>query len=245
MNSNTISVLGCGWLGLPLADLLVTSGKRVKGSTTSEDRFLKIEKIGAIPFLLCFPNPDSEHQLKTFFTCDVLIITIPFLRTYENPWEYHQLILKVLGFAKRYSVSKIIFTSSTSIYSIDSGYVNESSTISLETDRQKVLSAVEMDILSLKGVVLRLGGLYGFDRPINKTIRCDKPVNIIHQVDAVGILMAIINSDFNDEIFNVVSDEHRNKLGINISGTTDKIVSNAKLKEKLGYVFVYPTASEI
>ncbi|MEZ7854793.1 MAG: SDR family NAD(P)-dependent oxidoreductase, partial [Cyclobacteriaceae bacterium] len=31
-----ISILGCGWLGLPLARQLVQQGHQIKGSTTSQ-----------------------------------------------------------------------------------------------------------------------------------------------------------------------------------------------------------------
>jgi hypothetical protein len=110
-------------------------------------------------------------------------------------------------------------------------------------------------VLALKGVVVRLGGLYGDDRQLNKESRLDSPLNIIYRVDAVGVLETIIATDCHSEIFNAVSDEHRSKSeilkqvqddrlvenGIRV----DKVVSNAKLKRVLGYTFVYPTVLEI
>ena len=33
-----ISILGCGWLGLPLAKSLLAKGYKIKGSTTSESK---------------------------------------------------------------------------------------------------------------------------------------------------------------------------------------------------------------
>ena len=38
MQKETITILGCGWLGLPLAQTLVKEGYSVKGSTTTEDK---------------------------------------------------------------------------------------------------------------------------------------------------------------------------------------------------------------
>ena len=37
MQKETITILGCGWLGLPLAKALVKAGYQVKGSTTREE----------------------------------------------------------------------------------------------------------------------------------------------------------------------------------------------------------------
>lgn len=36
----TVSILGCGWLGLPLAEQLLAEGYSVKGSTTRAENCL-------------------------------------------------------------------------------------------------------------------------------------------------------------------------------------------------------------
>lgn len=45
-----ISILGCGWLGLPLAKALIENGFSVKGSTTSTDKLTALENDGITPF---------------------------------------------------------------------------------------------------------------------------------------------------------------------------------------------------
>ena len=47
----TISLLGCGWLGLPLAKQLIEKGYTVKGTTTTEDRMSVLECAGVVPYL--------------------------------------------------------------------------------------------------------------------------------------------------------------------------------------------------
>ena len=47
-----ISILGCGWLGLPLAKALVNNDYLVSGSTTSEEKIAVLEKAKIEPFLL-------------------------------------------------------------------------------------------------------------------------------------------------------------------------------------------------
>ena len=47
-----ISILGCGWLGLPLAKALIGNGFSVNGSTTSIDKIGLLENAGITPFLI-------------------------------------------------------------------------------------------------------------------------------------------------------------------------------------------------
>ena len=54
-----ISILGCGWLGLPLGKFLVEKGHVVKGSTTSEDKISLLSSMGIVPFLIKF-SPQIE-----------------------------------------------------------------------------------------------------------------------------------------------------------------------------------------
>ena len=45
-----ISILGCGWLGLPLAKSLLSKSYEVKGSTTSESKIDLLKNAGISPF---------------------------------------------------------------------------------------------------------------------------------------------------------------------------------------------------
>lgn len=47
-----ISILGCGWLGLPLAKSLLEKGFSVKGSTTSIKKIALLEKFGIHPHIV-------------------------------------------------------------------------------------------------------------------------------------------------------------------------------------------------
>ena len=62
-----ISILGCGWLGLPLGKHLVENGHSVKGSTTSENKIALLSDAGIEPFLLNF-SPQIEVPLETLLS---------------------------------------------------------------------------------------------------------------------------------------------------------------------------------
>ena len=48
----TISLLGCGKLGFPLALDLLETGYHIKGSTTTPSKIEKLEQSGITPYLL-------------------------------------------------------------------------------------------------------------------------------------------------------------------------------------------------
>ena len=50
MKNIKISILGCGWLGLPLAKKLIENGYEVKGSTTSESKLELLKNAGISPY---------------------------------------------------------------------------------------------------------------------------------------------------------------------------------------------------
>ena len=41
-----IGILGCGWLGFPLAEILIKKGFDVKGTSTSLEKVEQLNKIG-------------------------------------------------------------------------------------------------------------------------------------------------------------------------------------------------------
>src|SRR5574343_621841 len=67
-----IAILGCGWLGLPLAKSLLSKGYEVKGSTTSESKLVILKNAVSSPSVYSdsfpiveiteetTPNPDTE-----------------------------------------------------------------------------------------------------------------------------------------------------------------------------------------
>ena len=61
-----IAILGCGWLGLPLAKSLLSKGYKVKGSTTSESKLEILENAGVLPSKFSWKKTKSLELLKIF-----------------------------------------------------------------------------------------------------------------------------------------------------------------------------------
>ncbi len=219
-----ISILGCGWLGLPLARQLAEAGNRVKGSTTRTERLHEIEAAGATGFVV--KAEDGKwigSDLKEFFTCDILIIAIP-PGTKRNPLSKHATEVKeVLTYIATQSISiqKVIYISSTSVYKNINKIVTETDVTQLTEADNKVLAEAEMHVLQSsvpERVVLRMGGLTGYDRMLARFFAgktdlagWNEPVNLVHRDDAVGSILFMLDKKARAEVFNVCSPEHPNR----------------------------------
>ena len=73
-----IAILGCGWLGLPLAKSLLSKGYEVKGSTTSESKLDVLKNAGISPFQIQLESHQIIGTIEDFLKeTNVLVIDIP------------------------------------------------------------------------------------------------------------------------------------------------------------------------
>ena len=190
---NSISILGSGWLGLPLAKKLSTKYK-INLSTRTLDKKEKLCTKVIHTFLIDIDNLSKD--INEFLQSDILIINIPS----KNIEGFKQLIRHIL----HSNIKRILFISSTSVCN--------NKTSSLKTI-EKLFQAT-----NIKTSILRFGGLFGYSRnPANffkngKTVKNGQaPVNMIHRDDCINIINEIITQDVFDEIFNCCSPSHPSK----------------------------------
>jgi len=267
----TISILGCGWLGLPLGVYLVKKGYKVKGSTTEPDNLKPIKENGIEPYLIVL-NPEIHGEnIDEFLNCEVLIIDFPPERR-EDMVNYHQdQIRSVISAIRSGTVKYVIFTSSTSVYPDANREVFEDLELKPTKSSGKALLKVESllrESRKFETTIIRFGGLIGYDRMPGKFLAGkknltsgDAPVNLIHRDDCIQIIYKIIRNNIWGETFNACADLHPTRkqyytqqaklIGLtpptfNESGTCNyKIVSNKKLKKLLNYKFKYPDPAKI
>lgn len=225
-----ISILGCGWLGLPLAKSLLEKGFSVNGSTTSLEKIAVLEEAGIHPFLVSLSavevSAETKISIENFLeNSDVLIINIPpKLRGNSSDasgalsMTFVAKIQSIIPFIENSSVEKVIFVSSTSVYSDDNWIINEETIPNPDTESGKQLLEVEQLLQSNKNfqtTILRFGGLIGEDRHPIKFLAGRKnienpegPINLIHQVDCIGIIEAIYETNSWQETYNAVTPYH-------------------------------------
>lgn len=264
-----ISILGCGWLGLPLGERLRDKGHHIKGSTTSSEKLQVLKGKKIEPFLLTLSPELHCDDCNNFWDADVLVLNIPPGRGRENIKEYHQRQIKsVTNEVKKSPIEFVIFISSTSVYPPKAGIVSEQDAESGRASRSSGNALLEAEKIlqqetKFETTVIRFGGLYGYDRHPIKYLAGRKnlpkgnaPVNLIHQEDCINIIQKVIEDEVKGDTFNGVSDGHPPRKmyypavaeAIDLEpptfkedeNTDYKIVSNRKLKMMLNYKFRHP-----
>ena len=220
-----ISILGCGWLGLPLAKALLVNGFSVKGSTTSEEKLSTLKSFGIDPFLVALDSKIITGEVENFLDgSETLIINIPpQLRgknrdTLSNQKVFVAKIKALIPHIEKSTIENVLFVSSTSVYGKANGTITEDTPAKPDTESGKQLLETEMllkNSSSFKTTILRFGGLIGEDRNPIKFLagkqNLENPnacINFIHQEDCIGIILKIIELNSWREIYNGVSPFH-------------------------------------
>ncbi|MFB9109592.1 NAD-dependent epimerase/dehydratase family protein [Flavobacterium gyeonganense] len=218
-----ISILGCGWLGLPLAKRLIEKGNSVNGSTTSENKLPILKEAGINPFLVALESESVSENINAFLAeSEVLIIDIPPKLRAVNPDSekkvFVEKIKNLIPFVEKSSVKKVLFISSTSVYGDANDLITEETTPNPETESGKQLFLAEKMLQknqSFETTILRFGGLIGENRhPVTSLsgkenlANADAPVNLIHQNDCISIIEEIINQSKWNDVFNAVAPFH-------------------------------------
>ena len=260
-----ISILGCGWLGFPLAETLIEKGFTVYGSTTSEEKIPLFEKSRIRPFLIAVESNNVVGTVEDFLRgSETLIIDIPPKLRGDSKEDFVGKMEQLIPYIENSTVDKVLFISSTSVYGEGNDMVTEETEINPDSEGGRQLAIVEK-LLHMNGrfktTVLRFGGLIGEDRnPIRflagreNLNNPDAPINLIHQEDCIGIILKIIETDSWNETFNAAAPFHPSRAQyytqkaleldlapptFNYGNTsTGKIILSDKLKRVLDYTFL-------
>ncbi|CAG5074289.1 Protein YeeZ [Dyadobacter sp. CECT 9623] len=217
-----ISILGCGWLGIALAQRLLVDPitSVVKASTTSEGKLADFERRGLegfrLPLTPGFPENDS---VSAFFDTDSLIISLPPRSGKNEPGFYTKQIEAVVDAIRNSPVKEVIFISSTSIYPDLNRIVTEQDVTLPEHSPAQEMVLAENLIESLRPEktvsILRFGGLLGYNRIPGKYVQGQKdmstgeiPVNYIHRDDGAAVILTMLKLGVKNETFNIVAPLH-------------------------------------
>ena len=254
-----ISILGCGWLGLPLAKKLVSEGYEVKGSTTSGDKLEQIRSVGVSPYLLRLTK-DTEVDTG-FLDSDILILNIP-----PSKYKHSDFLASLKNLKSQVessSISRVIYISSTSVYPSNNREVTEGDADYIPTSRSGIVMLETEDIWRESSAfdyfVVRFAGLFGPDRNPGRFLSGKEtnggknPVNMIHLHDCIGVIEVLLKQSQWNDTFNACSPHHptrydfyehaSRKLGIEPPVfsephyTEHKIVNSDKLIRLLSYRF--------
>src|SRR5690606_33313580 len=261
----TIAILGCGWLGLPLAEHLIHKGHPVKGSTTSPEKLEILRSRFIEPFLINLQAGEITGDLDYFLSeVELLIIDFPPGIRRQPAQHYEDSIRELVRQIRSYAIKRIVCVSSISVYE-DSDLMpvyTEEDIPNATSSRGIGLQKAEELLISESGfatIILRLGGLIGGDRhPVHQLsgrtgiANPEAPVNLIHRTDCIGIIEKLIQKEKFGEVYNAVHPEHPQKreyyqqkalekglplIGFSSEASKGKLINPEKLIRELDYRF--------
>lgn len=215
-----ISILGCGWLGLPLAEHLIQKGFSIKGSTTSPNRIGELESKEIEAFIIELSTDELSGDYQTFLqNSQTLIVDIPPKLRGEHPESFvDKMKYFVQNAIVNSAIENVLFISSTSVYGDEAIMITEETIEQPETLSGKELLETEHFLqqqTNFKTTILRFGGLIGGSRNPAKSLSGktniatpNAPINLIHQDDCIGIITAIIKQGFWGEKVNASTPFH-------------------------------------
>ena len=261
-----IGVLGCGWLGLGVAQSYVADNFIVHGSRQSKKGADSLQKHGVHGFVVQISeNHDSGNLTEFLNGVSRLFLTIP-PGLQKNPKrDFVAMIHQLLPHIHSSEVKEVVFTSSTGVYGPQQGLVSPSIVPQPQTESGRQLLEVESLLRSQDGFstqIVRLGGLLGDDRhPVKQLAKLpvvynpQAPINLIHKVDAIGLLRYLTDRAPWQRIYNGVAPWHPTKQDFyeqaakemqlpspkfaEDPGNANKVVTDPQV-QSLGYAFLEP-----
>ncbi len=269
MSKSSISILGCGWLGLPLGKHFSENNYIVKGSTTHPEKLPILHENGIEGFYIQLNPHIVGDNVDNFLHSETLLINIPPRISLQKADAHVEQISNLLPSIKVSTIKNIIYISSTSVYPELNREVFEEDVTSPEQSASPTMVKAENLLkdfctdLKLNLTILRCGGLMGYDRIPAKYFSGwkglttgDIQVNYVHRDDVMKVIETIINQEIWNETFNIVSPIHPTRKEIYAKNCEElgfempefvspiepqpfKIISPKKWLERSMYQFIY------
>ncbi len=220
MSARRRLVIGCGYLGKPLAASWLAAGDVVFTTTRSPERARQLEHEGFCPLTLDVTRPETLRQLPTVDTA-VFCVGYDPQSGDDRDEVYAQGLQNVLDHLP-VDVPRLIFVSTTGVYGDEGGReVDELTPVAPMRPGGRALLKAERLLRDhhqwfTKSVTLRMAGIYGPGRvPRAAEIRAGQPIpapsggalNLIHVEDAVQAVQLAAETVAFSPVY-IVSDGH-------------------------------------
>lgn len=264
----SVSIVGLGWLGLPLARHLKNLGWEVKGTKRTHEGVEQMRLIRLETYHLeLTPDINADpDDLTELLSVDALVINIPPSQYFFHLQHYVQGVKNLVNEALLHGIQHIIFISSTSVFPDISAEFDESSQFEPQSEMSKALLEIEQWLFELKDVdcdIIRFGGLVGADRhPVyslaGKTELSvgNTPINLVHIDDCARAIQLLLETPSYQRLYHLVAPQHptraeyytqiAEKLGLELphficsEQDPQRIILADKICQELGFVYQYP-----
>jgi len=205
------TIIGCGWLGMSLANSLLQNGDVVSGTTTSTERLNSLNEKGIKTEVF---NLNSQISTELIDISQVVVLSIPpFDKT--NPLTYAKSLVHLVRQFK--STTQFIFLGSTGVYPQKSGIFSEEYEFEKEEQESSLFQAEKLleEFLKERLTILRLGGLFDDARhPIYHLagrIGVKNPygkINFVGKNDIITVIQELVSQKKLGGTYNLVYPDH-------------------------------------
>src|SRR5215218_2079075 len=218
-----VLIIGCGYVGLPLAAELVHGGHTVFGLRRTADDG-ELARHGITPVVADIVQPETLENVPS--DLDWVVNTVSSSK--GGVEEYRRVYLDgtrhLITSLGRLPLRKYVYTSSTSVYGqTDGAVITETSPTEPQSETSRILVETERVLANaarqsaFPAVTLRVAGIYGperghlFQQYLRGEAKLDgdgsRLLNMIHRDDVIRAIVAALERGVPGQVYNVADDE--------------------------------------
>lgn len=213
-----IAIVACGWLGQPLAQQLLKDGHSVVATCRSAAKQQELQNLGLTTHLFNLGDNLHSAMMQDVLQADLLILNIPPGGKHIQAEFFTHHMCALVQAAKNHGTQKLLFISTAAVYGEVQGEIFEHLLCQPVTLSAKAHLLIEQQVREVFGNnadILRLAGLVGHDRHPAKYLAAksavsqgSQGVNLVHQLDVISAIQAIIQQKYYGSIFHLSAHEH-------------------------------------
>lgn len=246
-----VSIIGLGWLGLPLAEHLQQLGWQVQGTKRN------IQGCPIKYYPLDLNLLEITQPIRQVLQTEHLVIALP--PSTCTPSQYQNGIQTLVQTAIKQGLKQLIFISSISVLPQQSGQFDEQTpaTPSLLADLEQWLLAqpIHCDILRLAGLVGKQRHPVYYLAGKQNLSGANQPINLVHLEDCISAITLLLENPNGQRLYHLCSPLHPSRqvyysqfakqLGLadlhfsDEKQTLDRIVLADKICHELGFYYRY------
>jgi nucleoside-diphosphate-sugar epimerase len=242
----TVLIIGCGFIGLPLATKLQILGYEITVTTSQKSKQKILENKGLFSLKFNSNLQEDYIQFKNY-SFDYIIYTLP--PNVCKSISYDHVLFKLIPSLSQKGI--VVFTSSISVYQNNRALHTEES---LSLNDSSIIFKAENVLIQNRypHYIFRLAGLIGENRHPKNFIKSgviknsNQYVNLLRGEDAVEAIVLSITNKIPFGIYNICSPEHPTRetyyhnytaSPLFIEGKEGKLIDTSKITNVLNYKY--------
>ncbi len=216
-SQTALTIVGCGWLGLPLALKLKQLGWQVSGSSRNPETLNILQQAGIGHASLSLDTQVHCSDPLALFQAPTLLISVPPGRQHQTN-SYAERMDLLVRTACQYGITQALFMSSTSVYQDGDDFpvVAEDSPLG-HSSRAQTMQAAERVIQQgfSRWMILRPAGLVGEGRHPGRFLAgkndlagATAPVNLVHHEDVMAAIIWLLANPHWGQCFNLCAPKY-------------------------------------